>query len=250
MAKRVYYEIDENGIAYLIMNDIEKKNIFSEPFVKELLNTIDELENKVKPKVAIVKGLAEVFCGGGDKETLIGLTEGQISLDDLTVSDKMLSVSFPTIAAMEGHAVGGGLVMGLCCDIILAARESRYGAVFMNMGFTPGMGCSMLLPELVGQFTAAEMMFTGKRFRGSELDKRGTAINYILPKDKIMKKAEDISLQIAEKNIKSLYLLKKSLSERKRELYLKARTHEDLMHTISFNFPETKSFINEFWAGD
>ena len=64
-------------------------------------------------------------------------------------------------------------------NIVIAAKESRYGAVFMNMGFTPGMGTTTLLQALMGDFIANEMMFTGKRFKGSELANKGTNINYI-----------------------------------------------------------------------
>ncbi len=73
----------------------------------------------------------------------------------------------------------------------------------MQLGFTPGMGSTTLLPELVGPFIASEMMFSGKRFKGNELSGKSTNINYILPKEEIMPKAEDIALQISEKNIKS-----------------------------------------------
>jgi polyketide biosynthesis enoyl-CoA hydratase PksI len=149
---------------------------------------------------------------------------------------------------MEGHAMGGGLVLALCCDIVVASRESRYGAVFMNMGFTPGMGCTTLLQELVGPFIANEMMYTGKRFKGSELEKKSTNINYILPKADVMKKARDIALQISEKNVRSLQLLKYTMSAEKRKLLIQARLQEDMMHEISFKLPETKQKIKDLYA--
>jgi polyketide biosynthesis enoyl-CoA hydratase PksI len=78
------------------------------------------------------------------------------------------------------------------------------------------MGCTTLLADMVGPMIANEMMFTGKKFRGKELAEKATNINYILPKTEIMPKAQDIALQIAEKNIKSIYLLKYALSARAR----------------------------------
>jgi polyketide biosynthesis enoyl-CoA hydratase PksI len=146
---------------------------------------------------------------------------------------------------MEGHAIGGGLAVGFCCDIVIAARESRYGAVFMSLGFTPGMGCTALLAELVGPFLANEMMFTGKRFRGSELERRGTHINHIVPRAEVLSRARDIAEQIAEKDGRSLSLLKNALSARKKKLLVDARLQEDLMHRISFSFPETRRTIEE-----
>jgi polyketide biosynthesis enoyl-CoA hydratase PksI len=93
------------------------------------------------------------------------------------------------------------------------------------------------------------MMFTGKRFKGSELARKSTNINYILPKKEIINKAEDIAWQISENNIKSIYLLKNTLSAKKKKLLIEARQQEDLMHKISFAFPETREAVEEFYAG-
>ena len=117
----------------------------------------------------------------------------------------------------------------------------------MSLGFTPGMGTTTLLAELVGPFLASEMMYTGKRFRGSELEGRGTHINYILPRAEVMPRARDVAEQIAEKDARSIQLLKHALSVKKRKLLIDARLQEDLMHRISFSFPETRQRINELY---
>jgi polyketide biosynthesis enoyl-CoA hydratase PksI len=249
MSERILTRMEENGCAYLVMNDREKNNTFSDDFIAELITGIEKIESR-KPKVLILQGLPDVFSGGAEKKNLIDLCDGKVHVKDLLISEKLVHVPFPVIAAMEGHAIGGGLVMAMCCDIVLAAKESRYGVVFMMLGFTPGMGCTTLLPEMVGPFIANEMMFTGKRFKGSELAKKSTNINYILPKNEIMAKAEDIAQQICEKNIESTYLLKNTLSKNKKKLLVEARLQEDLMHRISFAFPETRAAIEEFYAGD
>ena len=230
------------------MHDTEGRNVFSDSLINGLIGAIDELESKHKPSVMILRGLPDVFSGGAEKESLIGLSEGKVFVKDLLISERLVATPFPVIAAMEGHAVGGGLVMGVCCDIVIASLESRYGTVFMNMGFTPGMGCTTLLQELVGTYVANEMMFTGKRFKGRELAEKATNVNYILPKNQVMHKAMDLALQIAEKNIESIYLLKYALSARKKKLLIDARVHEDFMHRLSFGFPETKEAIRSFYA--
>ncbi|MBU1077308.1 MAG: enoyl-CoA hydratase/isomerase family protein [Spirochaetes bacterium] len=247
MSKKIIIKVEENGIAYLKMNDVQRKNVFADDFLDELVQGIDELENKYQPKVCVLHGLEDVFCAGAEKKNLTDLCDGKIHVKDLVVSEKLVGTSFPVIAAMEGHAVGGGLVMAACCDIVIAARESRYGAVFMSLGFTPGMGCTQLLSGLMGPFIANEMMFTGRLFKGKELADKGTNINYILPKTEVMPKAKDIAGQISEKNIKSIYLLKYALSARKKKLLIDARVHEDFMHRMSFAFPETKRTIEEFY---
>ncbi len=248
MKKTVTLELLENNIALVTMQDTEHRNIFSDSLIHGLIDALDELESKHNPSVMILKGLPDVFSGGAEKETLIGLSEGRIHVKDLIISERLVNTPFPVIAAAEGHAVGGGLIMAVCCDIVIASMESRYGAVFMNMGFTPGMGCTTLLRELVGPYIANEMMLTGKRFKGRELSAKATNINYILPKAQVMDKAMDIALQISEKNIESVYLLKYALSARKKKLLIDARVQEDFMHRLSFGFPETQETIKNFYA--
>lgn len=248
MSGRIQISMNDNGIAYLKMNDVERKNIFADDFIAELIEGIDKIE-EMKPKVMILTGLDDVFSGGAEKKNLMDLCDGKVHVKDLLISEKLVHAPFPVIAVMKGHAVGGGLVMALCCDIVLAARESRYGVVFMSLGFTPGMGCTTLLPELFGTYIANEMMYTGKRYKGSQLEKKSTNINYIVPKSEIMQKAEDIALQISEKNINSTYLLKGTLSARKKKLLIEARLQEDMMHKLSFGYPETRATIEDLYAG-
>jgi polyketide biosynthesis enoyl-CoA hydratase PksI len=229
------------------MDDAKARNVFSAQFITEFLHALDELERERRTKVLILCGLQDVFCGGAEKQALLDLCEGKAAARDLVICERLLELPFPIIAAMEGHAIGGGLAVGFCCDIVIAARESRYGAVFMSLGFTPGMGCTTLLAELVGPFLANEMMFTGKRFRGSELEGRGTHVNYILPRTEVLTKARDIAEQIAEKDGRSISLLKHALSLKKKKLLIDARHQEDLMHRISFSFPETRRTIQELY---
>ena len=236
---------EPSGISWLMMDDQEGKNVFSHRFIEEFLDSLADVERQGGTKVLVVRGREDVFCGGAEKQALLDLCDGKEAVIDLVICERLLETPFPVIAAMEGHGIGGGLAMALCCDVVIAARESRYGAVFMNMGFTPGMGCSVLLADLVGPFLASEMLFTGKRFRGSELAVRATNINYILPKKEVLDKAMDVAAQIAEKDIRSIALLKRSLSARKKNLLIQARLQEDMMHRISFSFPETRRTIEE-----
>ena len=244
----VGWSVDEDGIGRISMKDVEGKNTFSGEFVDQFVESLAAMEADGRTRVCIVEGLPEVFCGGADRQSLLDLCDGKTVVKDLVISERLLNAPFPPIAAMEGHAVGGGLAVAVCCDIVLASRESRYGAVFMSMGFTPGMGVTTLLPELVGTFVANEMMFTGKRFKGRELEGKGTNINYILPRAEIAARAYDIAQQIREKNPKSVALLKYALTTRKRKLLIDARLQEDMMHRLSFGFPETRQTILDLYA--
>ncbi len=140
----VSLRIDEQGVAELWMHDDVGKNSFSRDFVDALLVQMAKLARHPHAKVCVVRGLPDVFCAGGDRQVLLDLAEGNLAPYDLELTRTLLELPVPTIAAIEGHAVGGGLVFGLACDMVVLARESRYGSNFMDLGFTPGMGTTRL----------------------------------------------------------------------------------------------------------
>lgn len=240
-------ERDEDGVVILHMKDSNGNNSLGYKFIERLYEVLHELSEDTEAKVCIFKGLPEVFCAGGDQDMLIELAEGRLQPTDIMLSRAVLDLPIPTIAAMEGHAVGGGLTLALCCDIVLCARESRYGCSFMNMGFTPGMGTTRILQEAVGEYIAAEMMYGGQFFRGSHFENRSN-INYVLPREKVWRKATQVAGRIAEKPRFALHLLKHHLSMKKRMAFEDARTNEAAMHQICFTREETLSLIRENYA--
>jgi polyketide biosynthesis enoyl-CoA hydratase PksI len=236
-----------NGISCLALNDAEHKNAFTGKLVDAFIEGLDRLKKEAATKVLIIQGLPEVFCAGADKESLLALCSGDVRAKDLLLPEHLLDSPFPVIAAMEGHAVGGGLLLAVCCDIVIAAKESRYGASFLSMGFTPGMGCTKLLEGLVGPYIAAEMMYTGRMIKGSELAEKAVNFNYIVPKAEVLIKANDIAQRICENNSDSISLLKHALSAPRKKLLAAAREQEDLMHRITFSSPQTKKAIKDLY---
>ncbi len=240
--------VEEDSIGILHMCDEKSKNTFTDEFVELFIKKLNFLQTDDTYKVILLKGLPEVFCAGAAKESLMSLTKGTLNVKDLILSELLLNVPVPVIGVMEGAAVGGGFVTGLCCDILLMNEKKMYGANFTNMGFTPGMGCTRLIQSLVGEFIANEMMFRGRLLKGKTFKGR-SLINYILPENEIMQKAIDIALDISEKPRKILEILKYSISIKKKKLLLEARVHEDFMHKISFAQPEVKDNIKNMYNG-
>jgi polyketide biosynthesis enoyl-CoA hydratase PksI len=226
------------------MSDEANQNRFSLGFVSELRAKLDTLAGDKAAKVCILSGLEEVFCAGGDKEVLLGLAEGRIEPYDLELTRQLIELPIPTVAAMAGHAIGGGFVFGLACDMVVMGKQSRYGCNFMDMGFTPGMGTTRLLQAAFGDYLAAEMMFGAKYFKGKKLQDRAL-VNAIVDRDEVETRAEEIAGRIADKPRKAITLLKRSLAFKKRRLFEEARTVESYMHEICFADPETQARIKE-----
>jgi len=247
VADRVAIRREEDGIAVLQLQDAKGANAFDEPFVADLLACLDALARDPDLRVCVLRGLPEVFCSGAGQAMLLALAEGRASPSDIVLSKMLLDLPFPTIAAMEGHALGGGLALGLCCDVVLLARESRYGCSFMNLGFTPGMGITRLLQLAVGEYVAAEMLYGGQFFKGSHFAGHG-AVNYVLPRADVWAQALAVARRFADKPRLSLELLKRYLSLPRRIAFEETRTVEAAMHRLSFQQAETARRIREEYA--
>jgi len=247
MSRRVTLEQLEPGIALLSMRDEQGRNAFDATFIDELVECLARLAADREVRVGVMRGLPDVFCAGASQDLLQQLAAGEMSASDIILPKLVLDLPVPMIAAMEGHAVGGGLALGLCCDVVLLVRQSRYGCSFINMGFTPGMGTTRLLQHAVGEYVAAEMMLGGQLFKGSRLE-RFPAINYVLPRDEVWPRALQVARRMAEKPRAALEMLKCYLSLPRRQAFEQTRTIETFMHRLSFAQPDIAEQIRDYYT--
>ncbi len=231
-----------DGVAEVHMSDTDNKNALSRAFVEDLSAALIEAENDASARVVLLRGLDTVFCAGATKDMLRDFASGDLQPHEIRLAGAILDVSLPVIAAMEGHAVGGGLAIGLCADIVLMAKESRYGCNFVDLGFTPGMGTTRLLEHVLSPAVAHELLFTGELRRGSTFA-NNTGVNHVLSREEVLPKAQAVAERIAEKPRLVLETLKRTLSIRRRAAFEEARTQEALMHTISLSRPEVREDI-------
>ena len=245
MADILTLDVSPEGVAVLRMIDAETKNALSEGMVEALDESLKSVAGRSDVKVLILAGLPDSFCSGASRDVLLKLAESQIAPNDLVLPRRVLEIPVPTIAAMEGHAIGGGLALGICCDLVLISRESRYGCTFMNYGFTPGMGTTRLLEHVLSPAIAHELLFTGQTFRGSHFEGRG--FNYVLSRADVWAKATDLAARISEKPRPALVLLKESLASSRRRIYEEAFSNETSMHRETFREADVyKRILEEF----
>lgn len=236
--------VEDTGIAVIQMDDVVGRNSLTPAFVDDLIRELDAVGADETVKLVLLCGLPDVFCSGADRDTLIRLSRREILPVDIVLSKVVLDLPVPVIAAMEGHAIGGGLALGLCADIVLIAEESRYGCSFMNMGFTPGMGITKLLEYFMSPAVAAELQYTGTFYTGASFRGRST-FNHILPRSVLLDEARTIAAAIAEKPRRSLSLLKRYQSMARRKVFEETYTVETMMHEISLGDPATSHHILE-----
>ena len=124
----------------------------------------------------------------------------------------VLDIEVPVIAAMNGHAVGGGFGLALLCDIRLACRSAKYGANFCRLGLAPGLGISYVLPRVVGASRAAELLYTGRLMTGEEAVACGLA-SRALESDAVLPAALELAREIADSAPLAVRATKRSMAD-------------------------------------
>ena len=236
-----------DGIAVVELADREHSNLFSPALVRGLVEAFAALAADTALRAVVVHGYGSVFCPGGTRDELLGIFEGRVKFDDLPLYRLFLDCPVPVLAAMQGHALGGGLAMGLFADVVLLAEELLYSANFMKYGFTPGMGATLVIPARFGGLLATEMMFTAASYHGGELARRGVGCR-VLKRAEVIPAALRLARDIADKPVVSVRMLKAHLAAPLRDALPGTVAAELAMHRTTFAQPVVRERIETMFG--
>lgn len=208
--------VKERQIAKIVI-DNPPVNVLSADVLEQLTVAVDEIEKDSEIKVVIITGEGEKsFVAGGDIKGFPewmgkGVEEAkQKSLWLQEPLNKIERLSRPTIAAINGVALGGGCELALCCDIRIAEEQIKIGLPEIKLGLFPGAGGTQRLPRLVGKAIAKEMIFTGKPLSANEAKQIGL-VNHVVPRGKSLEKALKIAETITSFSLPALSFAKRSI---------------------------------------
>lgn len=230
------------GIVQVTMQDRVHKNTFTEELIAGLVQSFEVIRENTNYKVVILTGFDSYFASGGTQEGLLAIYEGRAKFTNTNIYSLSLFCKIPVIAAMQGHAIGGGFALGLFADFVILSRESVYTTNFMKYGFTPGMGATYILPRKLGFSLAQELLLNAGNYRGADLEKRGVPF-LVLPRQEVLGYARELAGQIAEKPRLSLITLKDHLVAQLREELPRVIEQEIAMHKKTFHQPGVKERI-------
>jgi polyketide biosynthesis enoyl-CoA hydratase PksI len=183
-------------VAVLRLADTVGRNAFTPALEAEFSDALDRAVTDPASRVVLLAGLADVFCVGGSRETLLADPDGQLTLNYDLIVRAPLRCPLPVVAAMRGHAIGGGLLFGLYSDVPVLSERSVYVANFLSYGFSPCMGATWVLPNRLGPVLGAEVLLAAARHRGRELRQRGAPLR-VVPHDEVEQVAGQLAAQIA-----------------------------------------------------
>nr|MDO8082802.1 enoyl-CoA hydratase/isomerase family protein [Candidatus Freyarchaeota archaeon] len=204
----------EDGIGRITLNRPEKKNAINVEMFGEIGEAARMVSDDSEVKVVIVTGAGSVFSAGIDF-TAMGALGSASSLGFRDMLRKfqvgwslLENIEKPVIAAINGAAIGGGLEIALCCDIRVAADNSRMGIPEVCFGLVPDLGGAQRLPRIVGLGRAKELIFTGRIIDAAEAERIGL-VNKVVPAEKLMEAAMEVANEIKDNGLIAVGLAKK-----------------------------------------
>ncbi|WP_096188862.1 enoyl-CoA hydratase/isomerase family protein [Evansella halocellulosilytica] len=208
-------QIERSGqIAYIYIDRPEVRNALNKKTLDEMVDALHSL--KIDDQVGCV-----VFSGSGDKSFAAGADIGQLQqktmIDALKkggmqqVYDEIENYEKPTIAMINGFALGGGCELAMACDIRIASTNAKFGLPELNLSIIPGAGGTQRLTRLVGKGKALELILTGKIIDGKEAELIGLISELVEP-EQLQKKTEEVAKQILAKGPLAVKLAKLSIN--------------------------------------
>lgn len=236
MAEPILLGVDGH-IATLTLNQPDKRNAMSEEMTEAFPDTVRRLGAMQDVRAVIVTGSGSAFCAGGDLDFLhTGERDVPFLRDKMTSFYpnflSLLDLDIPTIAAINGPAIGAGMCLALMCDMRVASTEAPLGMTFVRIGLHPGMLATALLSRAVSHTWAAELLYTGRILTGAEALHMGL-VNRAVPADRVLEEARALAEQVASNAPLALRYVKQGLKLAFRDVAEKASAWEGFAQPVT-----------------
>jgi enoyl-CoA hydratase len=180
-----------DGVALLTLNNPDERNTMTAPMVEEIIAAMDVFEADESVGAIVVTGAGTAFCAGANLGNLQSATRESLSV----VYEGFLRIArspLPTLAAVNGPAVGAGMNLALGCDVRIAAARARFDTRFLQIGLHPGGGHTWMQRRIVGQQNAMASVVFGQVLDGAEAERTGLVYR-VVPDDQLLDAAHEFA---------------------------------------------------------
>jgi enoyl-CoA hydratase/carnithine racemase len=219
VARHFRFEVKE-ATAIITLDRPERKNPLTFESYVELRDLFRSFSEATDVKAVVITGAGDNFCSGGDVHEIIGpLTKldmpGLLAFTQLTgdLVKAMRACPQPVIAAIDGICVGAGAILALACDVRLGTSRSKIAFLFTRVGLAGcDMGACAMLPRVIGQGRASELLFTGRSMMGEEAERWGF-LNHLCAPDSLLSEAMTLAAELTSGPTFAHAMTKKMLHE-------------------------------------
>jgi enoyl-CoA hydratase len=248
MFDNILLEID-GPIATLTINRPEKRNAVNNATVEEIDKALDQIEANPDLRVLILTGAGEkAFVAGADiqeldkRDTLLGRTETRRRQEVYT---RIEQLEIPSIAAINGWALGTGLELTLVCTLRVASSNAKMGQPEVKLGIIPGAGGTYRLPRLVGMGRAMEMILTGEPVTAEEALSMGL-VNRVVPPEKLMEEVRALAITIVARPKLAIQYAKEAVLRCVEGSLVEGLAHESYLHALACGTEDKKEGVASF----
>ncbi len=237
----------EDGIGVLQFNRPEVRNALNKATVDEVYQALDEFRANDAVGVVILTGAGDkAFVGGADIKDLLArrMMEGLQAIN-ARLFTTIEQFEKPTIAAVNGFALGGGCEIAMACDLRVASEGAKFGLPETGLGIIPGAGGTQRLPRLVGLGKAKELVLTGDIIPAAEALRIGL-VNQVVPPDQVMKAAKEMARKILTRGPLAVRLAKQALNLSARAPLDVGLQFEVMAQSVLFESADKKEGMSAF----
>lgn len=199
----ILFEV-EDGIATITLNRPEQLNAFTPIMLEEVAQAVEEARDDDAIRVLVLTGAGRAFCSGGHVKTMgqaVGEAAKTVGRQRLRGIHQMQSglhnLNKPTIAAVNGPAIGAGAGLALACDLLYASDRATFVLPFSKIGFSPDAGLTWLLPRLVGMARAMEIIYLAETIDADRALRLGL-VNDVVSADQLLDRAHEVAARLAQ----------------------------------------------------
>src|ERR1700757_1999882 len=202
----------DQRVGTITLNRPQALNALNSQVMNEVTTAATEFGRNPGIGAIIITGSAKAFAAGADIKEMAGLTFADaFDADFFAAWGKLAAVRTPTIAAVAGHALGGGCELAMMCDLLIAADTAKFGQPEIKLGVLPGMGGSQRLTRAIGKAKAMDLILTGRTITAAEAERAGL-VSRLVPAERLAEEAAATAATVAQMSRSAARMAKEAVN--------------------------------------
>ncbi|TDJ18618.1 MAG: enoyl-CoA hydratase [Gammaproteobacteria bacterium] len=203
----------DGAVALVTLNRPKVLNALNHDMMVELADAVESFETDDSIGAIVLTGNEKAFAAGADISEMVERTSVDMYMSDHFARywDRVSKCRKPMIAAVAGHALGGGCELAMMCDVIVCADNARFGQPEIKLGVLPGIGGTQRLIRAVGKAKAMDMCLSGRTMDAAEAERAGL-VSRVYPVDALLDEAMKLAAEIAGMSRPALYMVKEAIN--------------------------------------
>ena len=228
----------DDGVVLIELNN-PPLNLITPDMQMELRSIFKELSDAPETRAVVLTGSKRSFSAGADMNTFSVFPPGTNSIIGQQTYSKIENCRLPIIAAIDGHCLGGGLELALCCDIRYASETASIGLTEANLSLIAAYGGNTRLPWLIGEANAKLLFYTAERVNGERAQKLGL-VQEVFPSEQLIDNALELAHLIATKAPRSIKAAKSIMNSFRNDAFAAGFAREDEWATFAARSEDAK----------